>query len=345
MSNPPAGAEHSSFIKRMTPDRKFKYKEPLSAEERIEAIYEEFRITPLIGEPMRPETLKDYIAAILSHLKILDVKRQLGTEATDDGVNFALACLAIASVIFVFADTSGWQRLDDFRFAIRLWGVAFAVVYIGVSIERSALFKELWKFGFTKLISSIAISGLVIFCTGKASSQINLIFGVDSSAFPFTKAFITGILAFEYLSPLLFIAFIFAIAHLLGILNYVKSKFSNEYKFVAPPWRSTAVLILTPIVLFFSWKWVNRDFSEQELPAKIYLLAHKLDFNSRHSCSNIKVGVNVVFIGSDQNKVLVDISNIQTKDIESFINSKISQSLPIPKYFFLLPCQLEVAAK
>jgi hypothetical protein len=196
----------------------------------------------------------------------------------------------------------------------------------------------LWGFGFTKLVASIAVSALLIFSTGKASSLINSVFGVDASVFPFTRAFIAGMLAFQYSSPLLIVVGFFAVFHAFDVAGYIKSKFSADYVYDFPPWQSIVFLVLAIIVLFASWRWINRDFSEAAFPAKIYRLAHVLDFNSRHSCVNIKEGVSVVFVGSDQSKVLVDMSGVQTEDVESFVNTNISSNVAIPRSFFFLPC-------
>lgn len=323
-------------------ERKFKYAEPKNTEERIEAIYEEFCSTPSTIDRKPLETLKDHVVALLAHAKQVEWRRKLDGESDDYSIQFTLLTLAVVATIFLWqggaSDPSDWEWLDNHRFALRLWGIAFAAVYIGVSIERSSLFKKLWDFGFTKVVASVAISALLIFSTGKASSLINSVFGVDASVFPFTRAFIAGMLAFQYSSPLLIVVAVFAIFHAFDVVGYVKSKFSSAYAYDFPPWHSIAFLVLAIIVLFVSWQWINRDFSEAQLPAKIYRLAHLLDFNSRHSCVNIKEGVNVVFVGSDHSKVLVDMSGVQTENIESFVDQKISGNIAIPKKFFYLPC-------
>jgi len=326
-------------------ERRFKYQRPQNTEERIEAIYEEFCSSSSNNDIKPVETLKDHVAALLSHSKDVERRKERDKEAESYSIQFALFTLAFVAIIFLWngwSDSSDWEWLNNHRFALRLWGVAFAAVYIGVSIERSSLFKRLWSFGFTKLVASIAVSALLIFSTGKASSLINVIFGVDASVFPFTRAYITGILAFQYFSPLLIVVGFFAIFHAFDVAGYIKSKFSSSYDYDFPPWNSIVFLVLAIIVLFVSWQWINRDFSKAALPAKIYRLAHELDFNSRHHCVNIKEGVSVVFVGSDQSKVLVDMSGVQTEDVESFVNQNISSNIAIPKGFFFLPCDLGI---
>ena len=323
-------------------ERRFKYQQPKTTEERVEAIYEEFCSSSSSIDKKPIETLKDYVVALLSHSKDIEWRKKLDRETKDYSIQFALFTIAFVAIVFLWnglwSDSSDLEWIKSHRFALRLWGIAFAAVYIGVSIERSSLFKSLWGFGFTKLVASIAVSALLIFSTGKASSLINAVFGVDASVFPFTRAFIAGILAFQYSSPLLIVVGFFAIFHAFDIAGYIKSKLSSDYGYDFPPWQSIVFLVLAVIVLFASWRWINSDFSEKAFPAKIYRLAHVLDFNSRHSCVNVKDGVSVVFVGSDQSKVLVDMTGAQTEDIESFVNQNISSNVAIPKNFFFLPC-------
>ncbi|MGN4964741.1 hypothetical protein [Aeromonas dhakensis] len=324
-------------------ERKFKYQKPKSTEERVEAIYEELCSSSSSNNNKKTvETLKEHVVALLTHSKDIEWRKKRDREEDSNSIQSALFTLAFIAIVFLWNgwwnDSTDWEWLNNHQFALRLWGTAFAAVYIGVSIERSSLFKRLWSFGFTKLVASIAVSALIVFSTGKSSSLINAVFGVDASVFPFTRAFIAGMLAFQYSSPLLVVVGFFAVLHAFDVAGYIKSKISSDYVYVLPPWQSLLFLVFAIIVLLASWRWINSDFSESAFPAKIYRLAHVLDFNQRHSCINIKEGVSVVFVGSDQSKVLVDMSRVQTEDIESFVNNGISGNVAIPNNFLYLPC-------
>lgn len=318
-------------------ENKFKYQRPENTKEHIEAIYEEFRSTPSDKGDERKRTLKDLVSNLLDHAKKIESTKDRDKKSDDYSIQFSLYALAFIAVIFLWngsGEPSEWEWINTHRFALKLWGIAFASVFIGVSIERSSLFKRLWSFGFTKIVASVAISALLIFSTGKASSLINNVFGIDASAFPLTRTYITGLLAFQYSSPVLIVVVFFAIIHALDIIGYIRSR--QDYEF--PPLNSIVFLLLATVVLFFSWKWIYHDFTDNEYPTKIYRLAHILDFNSRHSCTNIPQGVSVVFIGSNQSKVLVDTANIQTENIESFVDPKISGRINLPEKYYLLPC-------
>lgn len=326
-------------------DRKFKYQRPQNTTERLEAIYDELHESAPINNEKQLDTLKDHVVALLAHIRKIEQRKENEKEDAELSLRFTLGVFAfIASVLLFngFQDQSDWEWLNNNRFSIRLWGVGLSAVFIGVLIERTSFIMRLWSFSFTKIITSIAVSALIIFCTGKASSLINFLFGVDASVFPYTRAFLTGLLVFQYLSPLLLIVVIFLISHSFNIIGYIKSLNSSGYAYTRLPLLSIAFFMLGSMVLMFSWHWINYDFSEKAIPAKIYRLAHSLDFNSRHSCTNIPNNVSVVFVGPDQSKVLVDINNVQTEDMESFINRRISDNVEIPKKFFFLPCQAEI---
>lgn len=325
---------------------KFKYQQPKNTEERIEAICEEIRSTSSSFEKKPLVSLKDYVVALLVHVKHVEWTRKAEREADDHTLGFALGTLGLVAILFLWqgwwGHTSDWGWLQTHQFAVRLWGIAFAAVFVGVCIERSSVFAGLWRFGFTKVIASVAVSALLVFSTGKASSLINALFGVDASAFPFTRAFVAGMLAVQYASPLLFVVALFLVFHAFDVAGYIqfKLKTSSEYVYTRPPWISIAFSGLATVILVVFWQWINHDFAEEALPTKIYRLAHTLDFNSRHSCANIKEGVSLVFVGTDQTKVLVDMSGVQTEDIESFVDPKLSVNLFIPKKFHFLSCNL-----
>jgi hypothetical protein len=326
-------------------EKKFKYQTPKNAEERIEAIYDELSSTNNNNSNRKIESLKDYVVALLNHSQHAERKRE---QRIDDGYFsiqlslYSLAALSLGLLWFSSGNYQDWQWLANHTFSLGLWGIVFAVIFVGVSIERSSFFEHLWKYSFTKIVSSVAFSALVVFSTGKASSLINAIFGVDSSAFPFARAFTAGLLVFQYLSPAMFIVAIFALVHAVSVFGYVKLKLSAGYVHENPPWHAIVFLLLAIVVLWFSWKWINRDFSESKYPAKIYRLAHLLDFNSKHLCANIAENANVVFVGSDHSKVLVDLNIVQTNDIKAFIEGDVSDGLVDRRRLAYLPCQFKL---
>ncbi|PKV46378.1 hypothetical protein CLU92_3785 [Janthinobacterium sp. 61] len=324
-------------------ERKYRFHRPNNPDQHLEAIYEELSLSPHEHDRRPTQTLKDHVVALLKHAREIESKRESKDLDRSYSINWALGALAFLACLFLWhgltkADDTDW--LYQHHFAIRLWGIAFAAVFLGVSIERSSFFKSLWLFGFTKIVASIALSSLIIFSTGKASSLINAVFPVDASALPLTRAIVAGLLAFQYLTPLLGVVALFAVFHALNAAGWITAKWSRKNTYESPPFQSVAFLLLSIVVLLFTTRWVNDDFSEVAWPAKIYRLAHALDFNSKYECKNLRKGLSVVFLGPDQARVLVDTRAAKTDDLESFVDQKLSSQIEVTKQFYVLPCDL-----
>lgn len=322
-------------------DRKYKYHRPRNPREHLEAIYEELSASREVEWNPSVDTLKDNVAAVLAHMKKTEARRKGDKENEALSIDWALGAVAFLALVFLcngYVGANDWTWLDDHRFAVRLWGLAFAALFVGLSIERSSFFKSLWAFGFTKLVASIAVSALVVFSTGKASSLINSVFPVDASALPYTRAIAAGLLAFQYSYPLLLVVALFALAHGLRAVEWIRSKFPGGDPYKLPPLHSIAFLVLSVIVLMVMYRWTAVDFSKEAWPGKIYRLAHVLDFDGKYQCANVDDGLSVIFLGPDQARVMVDISNAQTDDLESFVDGHISSRVHIPKEFPIVPC-------
>lgn len=325
-------------------ERKYRFERPRNSEQYLEAVYEELSLSATKGVRDRTiDTLKDHVAAVLDHARRTEQKRKDEKEDENYAETWALGALAVVACIFLsngFVKSGEWAWLDHYRFAIRLWGITFAAIFVGVSIERSSFFKRLWTFGFTKLVASLAVSALVVFSTGKASSLINNVFSVDASALPFTRAIVAALLAFQIAYPLLIVVGLFAVLHALNAVTWIRSKLSGNAKYEAPPLQSIAFLLFSLVILFSFSRWIKNDFADQAWPAKVYRLAHLLDFNSKYECSNLPKGLSIVFLGPEQARVLVDVRNAQTDDIESFVDGRISGQVDVPEHFYVLPCEL-----
>jgi hypothetical protein len=323
-------------------ERKYQFRKPSGPDQHLEALYEELSLSPKRGDYRPVETVKDKVDALLDHAKTVRRERKQEKESDSYAVTWAIGALAFVSLIFLFngyAGSGDWEWLNNHRFAIRLWGIVFAAVVVGVSIEQSSFFKSLWAFGFTKLVASIAASAVIVFSTGKASSLINAVFSVDASALPFTRAIVTGLLVFQYAYPLLLVVVFFAILHALKAADWISVKFFGKGTYESPPLQSMLFLVLSIVILAFSARWTNADFSDAVWPQKIYRLAHILDFNSQHECKNLPKDISVVFLGPEQARVLVDISSPNTDDMESFVDGTRSGLISVPKKFQVLPCE------
>lgn len=316
---------------------KFKFKSPSSKEEYLAALYEEISENEKSDSSVR--TLKTYVYEILERQRKEDWKRKDEKEQKDLNLSWSLGLLAFVALVLIVngsRETHDLSWLQKNSFAIKIWGISLATLYIGISIEKFSIFRSLWQFGFTKLIASIAVSGLIVFTTGKAAGAINSVFGVDASAFPFTLTFTSGLFFFHYVLPFLALVGFVAIIFAFDAVGYIKSKLNDNKSYALPPVHSFVFPILATFLLTVFWGWSKNDLSEDVLPSKIYKLAHTLDFNNRNECANIRPEVPIVFLGSSQTTVLADLKATSVEDLKSFFEREVE----IPKKFYRLPCEL-----
>ncbi|PIF38275.1 hypothetical protein CLV01_2931 [Delftia sp. 60] len=317
---------------------KFKYKKPSTKEEYLAAIYEEISENEKSNGGI--STLKTYVYEILERQKNEDWKRKTSTEKKDLELSWSLGLLAFVAFVLIFNGIKenhefGWLHKNSFT--IKIWGIALATLYIGISTERISIFRNLWQFGISKLVASIAVSGLIVFSTGKAAGSINSVFGVDASAFPFTLTFTAGLFFFYYVLPFLALVGVIAVFFAFDAAGYIYSKFNDEWNYKLPPVHSFVFPIMATIVLVVFWDWSKNHLSEEVLPSKIYKLAHTLDFNGKNECANIKPDVPVVYLGSAQSIVLADLKAARVEDLKSFFEREVE----VPEKFYRLSCEFK----
>lgn len=323
-------------------ERNFKYERPRHPDQYLEALYEEVCLAPRDGRIAPTETLKDLVGALFDHARRVEWRRQHEEESRAHAVTMALTLVAAASIVCLFigfAQPGEWAWLNDHRVPIRLLGIALAALFVGASIERSSFIRCIWGFAFTKLVVSLALSALVVFSTGKASALMNAVFPVDASALPFTRALVTGMLAVRYLYPVLFFVAVVAVLHAISAIDWTLLKLSSRDTYAAAPVQSFLFLLLSLVILGTFTRWVNVEFSDEVWPAKVYQLAHELDFNAKYECGNLRPGLAVVFLGPGQDRVLVDLGTARAGDMKSFIEAGVHHPAAIAPKFFVLPCE------
>ncbi|MDE9749659.1 hypothetical protein [Pseudomonas aeruginosa] len=285
----------------------------------------------------KEKSIKHYLINISSDLRKWMRDGEQNSYSRKYNTNLALGILA---VIAIFLIRLGAQENPDFewveqnKLSIKIWGVIIAAIYVGASIERSELFKSIWRFSFAKLIVSIAVSGLIVYSTGKAASAVNNVFGVDATSFPITLAFTTAIVLFHLAAPFIFAISAAVFVHLLIVFAWIKSRL-KEKTYELPPFHSFMFSIVAAIIMYYGWEWSKNELSKERLPEKIYLMAYALDFNGKHHCKNIKKDASVVFLGANQKSVLATPSTLEDFDFSDFFTA----SVEIPSQFYRLKCE------
>lgn len=285
----------------------------------------------------RDRTLKSHIHNISNKINEHLYHQEKLKSDEQYSISWALGILSFIAICLLLTNSSqsdpdiDWIR--DNQLSLKLWGIALAAIYIGASLERSSFIKSLWSFSTTKIISSIAFSGVVVYSTGKAAGNINSIFGVDATAFPVTYTFTTAIIVFHIIAPFLFFISLGAIIHLINCIEWIRAQWKGE-TYDLPPYHSFVFPILGCVLMYNGWAWSSDELSEESLPGKVYMMAHALDFNSNNECSNLKDGVPIVFLGPAQNAILADAYKVDEMDFRTFFNARID----VPEQFYRMKC-------
>lgn len=211
------------------------------------------------------KTVRSYLQDILYAIQYQSRIEKFDKKQENSNVNFLFGIFAFISLILI---SNGSQNNPDFSwlqnngFALKLWGISLATIYLGISIERLTFFKPLWEYTLTKVAISVAISLLIVFCTGKAAGIINSVFGVDASSFPFTLTFTTAMIVFNYLVPLIFFLALVGGVHLFIVISWCKSRlYDKDEPIDLPPMNSVFFAILSGFIVYYGWQWSTKNFS------------------------------------------------------------------------------------
>lgn len=276
-------------------------------ESRLEGIHHELSGSESDMSYNRQKSLKYHVRGINQCLNEWLRTQSRQQEQRSQNLKIALGLLGFIGLMLAITRAAGsdieWVR--EHTLAFRLWGVVLCTMFVGVSLERSAIVKSLWDFTVTKLIVSIALSCVVIYARGKAAGYINGVFHVDASALPITLVYITGLMVFKLLLPFVFATTtaLFMI-HIFTAIGWLKDKLTGKQDEL-PPLYSVLSIFVSAVILFYGWNWSNGQLSDSRVPEKVYLMAHALDFNQLHECANIDANKPVVFLGNAQESVLV----------------------------------------
>lgn len=142
---------------------------------------------------------------------------------------------------------------------------------------------------------------------------------------PLARAFLVAALFLKFLWPAFAVLGIIAVVSLLIVSAHLKwcakdEKFSTEYrKFPV----QTLLLALAAIVVSVVYTITMRQaFSEADLPEKAYRLALQLDFNTSAYCLPTQKGQRYLFVGVNQDKVLIAPIPFGETTLRSFATAK-----------------------
>lgn len=329
---------------------KYHFQRPQNTREQIEAIALEMRAGGG-DQGTSMKTIKDLLVELVMCARTAEHRHDFHERFSKRQEALALLTFASLCLLLTFlgsnSDHSDIELLQNNRFFLRTLGIGLATLFVGVVIERAEMFELVWRHNITKLLASIALSALVVYSAGRASSIINNVFGVDAGAMPYARALLTGWIAFgQVAKPVMWLLVLpFTVIHGLVFIGWCKEAFwPSDRDEMRPdfPWLSAWFVVLAVIVLGNAYTWLYQSLEETQLPTKVYQMARTLDFNSRHTCANLPVGINVVYIGPDQRKVLVDPSDDPVLTFAEFVGRPAAQWEQAAQTFPTVECAPQV---
>jgi|GEM_PF-3419036 len=319
---------------------------PKRAREHLASIAQEMQVSATGRDKISShKTIKELLVELVGLIQSSRFERRRDgwvakLQETSALVVFGLLC--IGTMLAASSSRSDIEWLEDNRVFLRTLSVGMSVVYIGVAIERMGIVAMIWRYNVAKFIVSLAVSVLVVYSAGRASSIINSIFGIDAGAFPYSRAMLAGWIAFSMAAkPLLLLGGLFAAAHACSIVMWIVQRHVPAFADSEQPdfsWPSVLLVLLSIIVLGNAYGWFYQSLAEEQLPTKVYQLARTLDFNSRHACTNLAGKVTVIYIGPDQHQVLVDERLDPVLTFGEFVNFPVHEWDRPPENFKVQEC-------
>ena len=164
--------------------------------------------------------------------------------------------------------------------------------------------------------------------------MINEVFSVSATNFPYSLAFITAFYSINYIANILsIIALIINVIFIFIEINHYVNNKKFEFN------KEKVIIIIFFLFFIISLGFQHREFSENSIRFKAYQLALAMDFNKKYLCDGIPSNFSVAYISNSQQKVIINMSNLEENtplDFENFLMN--SDKGFISKLFIVRPC-------
>ncbi|MBF5007583.1 hypothetical protein [Diaphorobacter caeni] len=251
--------------------------------------------------------------------------------------SLGVAATGVVGLFFVFVlgdllarSGIGWMR--DLSPSVFWFGIVFLVFYLIAYISHSEFTRHIGG----QLASQAALAVFMWFMYTQAALQasvlLNRVYGVDASAFPGSSQVLTFVQMFLASRPLIYLMIVFSLWH---FLRYVLSR-----------QRATRISVFSSLIMLsgatigvMALVFIHERLSEPLLLKKSYLIAKELDFNPRVHCGRVDLEGVGVFLGPEQQRVLVDAVPSTASWTESIYATEASlRSTEVPGSFPVYRC-------
>ncbi|WP_335975805.1 hypothetical protein [Acinetobacter calcoaceticus] len=263
----------------------------------------------------QPDTIIEKLTSINKSVKEIEVKGKYQSLIERNDFFFFFNILSSFAIFFIIGFVININEPDSLHRDIFFWGSLFSklVLYILIInyIYRFKFITYFYELKFTKIITTFIFSIILLFCNTKASSLINGLFGISAHDLPYSLTFTTTFYLVNYLCNALLVIGVICLIGLVMIC--VAEAFTDKKATPNQNWWTVFVLLIFAAITF---SMQNKEVSETSIRKKAYWLALQMDFNQNHYCKNIKKDYSVAFIGSNQEKVIVNMNIFQSRPIK-----------------------------
>ncbi|WP_171304253.1 hypothetical protein, partial [Acinetobacter sp. BS1] len=158
----------------------------------------------------------------------------------------------------------------------------------------------------TKFFFIFSVSSYFFYSRSQVSIILNNIFEVSGDSFTYSLFFGSIIYFLNHFFSY-YIWLLLSISLIL-IFNYVEFCYNEKHKYSIVELifnRKIYILSLSIFLTYITYSISKDDISHEALPYKIYVIAKKLDFDSKSKCDNLYASQSVIYQGSNKERILI----------------------------------------
>lgn len=251
-----------------------------------------------------PDNKRNYLKDIYFHLKDLNYKDINHNDPTE--MNYVFSFLGVIFLITGFL-SSGYAEKDSLNFFLLVSGQVILFILISHNLfELIPSVKRFLELKSTKFFFIFSVSSYFFYSRSQVSIILNNIFEVSGDSFTYSLFFGSIIYFLNHFFS--YYIWLLLSVSLILIFNYGEFCYNEKHKYSIFELifnRKTYILLLSILLTYITYSIRKNDISHEALPYKIYIIAKKLDFDSKSKCDDININQSVVYLGSSKERILV----------------------------------------
>src|SRR5471032_132577 len=243
-----------------------------------------------------------------------------------DDFYFVLNFVSLASlaVLFLGMCLESMQLIAPKYMVFPIFAAMFLGLYVFFTVVEKTIAKYFLSFKSTQLLWAGFVAFIIYIAHGQAGDEVNAIFHLDASAFPYATVAATAMMVASWsFWPAVLIA---SAAFVYYTYNVFRSRYKNVLIGI------TLTLNLASFAVFVSYQ-ISDDAIRR---SNIYQIALSMDFNATFNCTaSTSNSDSVAFVGAEQRRALI----APPLKIKHDSARSIFKEVVVPKAFDLVECK------